>query len=292
MKKYLKGLVGLSLLAVLFVVAWILISQPKLKSNYVQSRRPTLFFHGFGSSYRAEEHMVRAAESAGVTQTVIRALVDKEGQVKLEGNIPKGAINPIVEVNYEDNRQTDLKRLGSYATAVVKKLQETYGIREMNMVGHSQGNLSIIYYLLANAENQNLPQLKKQVSIAGHFAGLEFDGIAEEMRLPEGLTLDENGKPNLMNARYQEMTQLRDILPQGQIEVLNLIGDIGGETDGSVKNVSSLSLEYLMADKAKTYQTRLFTGDKAQHSQLHENPEVDQALIAFLWGQENTKGNR
>ncbi|GMM14397.1 hypothetical protein LABF186_15140 [Lactobacillus amylovorus subsp. animalium] len=35
----------------------------------------TLFFHGGGSSYHAEEHMVKAAENAGVTDSVIRTEV-------------------------------------------------------------------------------------------------------------------------------------------------------------------------------------------------------------------------
>jgi len=37
------------------------------QQRYVQSTTPTLFFHGGGSSYHAETHMVTAAEKAGVT---------------------------------------------------------------------------------------------------------------------------------------------------------------------------------------------------------------------------------
>ena len=40
-----------------------------------------LFFHGGGSSYHAEEHMV----GAGVTKSVIRAEVDGNGRVTLIG---------------------------------------------------------------------------------------------------------------------------------------------------------------------------------------------------------------
>lgn len=56
---------------------------------------PTIFFHGGGSSYHAEEHMVRAAEKAGVTKSLIRANVKKSGKVTLTGTWPKDAKNPI-----------------------------------------------------------------------------------------------------------------------------------------------------------------------------------------------------
>lgn len=56
----------------------------------------TLFFHGGGSSYHAEEHMVKAAENAGVTNSVIRAEVADNGQVRLIGKWKKNAKNPSV----------------------------------------------------------------------------------------------------------------------------------------------------------------------------------------------------
>lgn len=51
--------------------------------DYVQSTTPTLFFHGYGSSANAEKHMTNAAVKAGVTKTVIRADVDRDGKVSL-----------------------------------------------------------------------------------------------------------------------------------------------------------------------------------------------------------------
>ncbi|QNQ81641.1 alpha/beta hydrolase [Lactobacillus sp. PV037] len=244
---------------------------------------PTLFFHGGGSSYHAEEQMVQAAEKAGVTHSVIRANVDKKGKVSLIGTWSKNAKNPIVEVNYENNRNMNFKVYGQYATNVVKTLQKTYGIKKMNMVGHSAGNISIIYYMLQNGQNKKMPQLQKQVDIAGHFAGLDFARAPKSIRQPANLKLNSAGKPNKMNASYKEMTKVRKIYPKNQVAVLNIIGDIGGKTDGTVPNVSSLSLKYLVATRAKSYKVVKFTGKNAQHSKLHENKQVDKVLIKFLW---------
>lgn len=73
------------------------------------------------------------------------------------------------------------------------------------MVGHSLGNISIIYYELQNGRNTRVPQLQKQVDIAGHFAGLNFAGLPAAIRQPQGLKLAKDGKPNKMNATYRGM---------------------------------------------------------------------------------------
>ncbi len=258
--------------------------QHKKSSKFVQSTTPTLFFHGGGSSYHAEEHMVNVAKKAGVTKTVLRANVAKDGHVTLHGTMHKNSINPIVEVNYEDNRQLDFNKHGVWATNVVKALQKQYGIKNINMVGHSLGNISIIYYLLQNAQNKSMPKLRKQVDMAGHFDGLDFAQLPAEIRQPQNLKLDRNGKPNHMNATYRQMTKLRSIYPKNQIRVLNIIGNIGGKTDGTVTNLSSLSLKYLVAQRAKSYEVKTFHGKLARHSKLHSNPAVDKVLIQFLWG--------
>lgn len=245
--------------------------------DYVQSTTPTLFFHGYGSSVNAEKHMTNAVVKVGVTKTVIRADVDRDGKVSLTGDIPKGVINPIVQVQYADNRNP--KKTGEYAKAVVDKLQSTYGFKKMNMVGHSMGNMSILNYVLENSTDEKAHRLQKQVDIANHVAGLEG------MDLPENLTLNpETGEPNKMNATYQRFLGLREVYPEHQVDIFNIYGDIGGETDGSVKNVSSLALKYPGKDRTKSYREVKFTGPKAQHSQLHENDEVDKVLIDFLWG--------
>ena len=113
MKKQKLMIIGLIIVVVAVIVgfAWVKTSKAQ---RYVQSTTPTLFFHGGGSSYHAEEHMVNAAKRAGVTNTVIRANVDPNGKVTLSGSMTKHSINPIVEVNYENNRQLDYSQHGRW----------------------------------------------------------------------------------------------------------------------------------------------------------------------------------
>nr|WP_285816628.1 alpha/beta hydrolase [Lactobacillus taiwanensis] len=281
MKK--KNLFALLMTSILLILAGCS-SQDNTSSKKVQiTSTPTLFFHGGGSSYHAEEHMVNAAKKAGVTTSVIRAEVSKTGKVTLVGTWPKNAKNPICEVNYENNRQLNFNKQGEYAANVVKALQKKYGIKKINMVGHSLGNISIIYYMLQNGNKKNMPQIQKQVDITGHFAGLDFDGIPSSIKQPKGMKLNSNGKPNRMNSTYKQMTEVRSIYAKKHVKVLNIIGDIGNGSDGRVDNKSSLSLQYLVRGGNSTYRILKINGKNAQHSKLHENVQVDKALIKFLW---------
>ncbi|RRK11663.1 alpha/beta hydrolase [Lactiplantibacillus garii] len=280
MKKLRLGLISLIVLLAAGVSGC---GRKQVMGKFVHASAPTFFFHGGGSSYHAEEHMVAAAKKAGATNTVIRAMVAKDGTVKLVGQLKKGAVNPIVEVNYADNRELNFANHGQWAKNVVVAVRKQYRFTSFNMVGHSLGNISLIYYSLQNSQNTKLPKLRKQVDIAGHFAGLDFKGVPASVKQPAGLKLGTNGKPNKMNATYQQMTKLRRVLPNRQVAVLNLYGNVGGHTDGTVPNVSSLALKYLVAPRARSYQEKEFTGKLARHSKLHENPQVDQALIKFLW---------
>lgn len=279
-----RSIIALSSFLFIALVSLFLIYNRQTKelnsSDYIQSRTPTLFFHGYGSSANAEKHMVEDARQAGVTQTIITATVDSHAQVTLKGDIPKDAVNPIVMVEFTDNRNANYAQVGEYASAVVRELQARYSFKKMNFVAHSMGNMSILFYLLEHAQNEELPQLQKQVNIANHVNGLEG------MDLPANLTIldSKTGEPSAMSDSYQKLLGLREIYPQDQVDVLNIYGDFKNQSDGSVLNVSSRSLKYLVIDNAKSYQEKRVTGPLAQHSQLHENPEVDRLLIDFLWG--------
>ena len=279
-----RSIIALSTFLFVVLITLFLVSKLQTRelnsSDYIQSRTPTLFFHGYGSSANAEKHMAEAARKAGVTQAIITATVDRHAQVTLKGDIPKDAVNPIVMVEFADNRNANYAQDGEYAAAVVRELQARYGFKKMNFVAHSMGNMSILFYLLEHGQNEELPQLQKQVNIANHVNGLEG------MDLPANLTIldSKTGQPSAMSDSYQKLLGLREIYPQDQVDVLNIYGDFKNQSDGSVLNVSSRSLKYLVIDNAKSYQEKRVTGPLAQHSQLHENPEVDRLLIDFLWG--------
>ncbi|KRN02524.1 cell surface hydrolase [Levilactobacillus senmaizukei DSM 21775 = NBRC 103853] len=221
--------------------------------------------------------MAHSLVNAGLTKTIVRATVSTKGKVSLSGHFHEGDYHPIVEVGFAGNRNSSPQQWGRWAKATVVKLQQTYHTKTFNMVGHSMGNMAIMYYLSAN--DRRLPRLRKQVDIAGHFNGIL--GVNDE---PNRMKLTREGKPEKMQPEYQNLLSLRRTMPKDQIAVLNIYGDKddGSHSDGSVSNASSKSLRYLVADRARSYQERRIIGVRAQHSRLHDNVQVDRLLIRFL----------
>ena len=264
-----------------------------LKNNYqkengasIRINTPTLFVHGWGSSYHAEESMVAYAQKHHATNSVIRADVSSTGKVTLIGTIKKRAKNPIVEVNLQNNKSifagtnnqiATMNKSSNYIKDVIIALQKRYHFKRINLVGHSMGNLQIAYYLHNNATNSHMPHLNKQVSIAGH-----YNGYIGEQGTPNKTVLNRTGKPQKMSAGYRELLSLRKNFPQNAV-VLNIFGDTGTGSDGDVTVNSARSYRYLVGKRARSYQEKEIRGSKAQHSKLHENTQVDRLLVNFLW---------
>lgn len=249
---------------------------------------PTIFVHGWGSSYHAEESMANYARLHGATNSIIRADVSSNGKVNFSNTIKPHAKNPIVEVNLLNNKsvfpdETDqakaLNKSSKYVQDVITALQKRYRFNKVNFVGHSMGNLQIAYYLKQNAKNPKMPQLNKQVAIAGH-----YNGYLGESGAPNHTILNKNGKPKKMDTGYKGLMSLKSTFPR-KARVLTIYGNIGNGTDGSVDNNSSRSYRYLVSSRAHSYQEKEFHGKNAQHSKLHENEQVDQLLVKFLWGE-------
>ncbi|RBP97774.1 alpha/beta hydrolase [Bifidobacterium aemilianum] len=249
------------------------------QQQYIQEPIPTFFFHGWNGSYRSEEQMCRAIKAAGVTKTVIRADVDERGGVSFVGTIPKGASNPLVEVNFVDNKNVDYTTLAAWARNVIVATRGIYRFDSYNAVGHSMGNMVIMNFLNNYSDDATLPLLHKQVALAGNFNGIIGDDDQPNLR-----KLDAEGKPNQMNWLYQNILPLRQTYPQG-VDVLNIYGNIGDGTnsDGNLTNASSQSMRYLVSGRAKSYREEMISGKNGGHSALHENQEVDRLLIDFLW---------
>ena len=240
----------------------------------------TLFMHGYGGTENSEKFMVNQAVKKGVTHDVVKAIVDSNNQVHLQGHISKNELNPIVEIIFKDNKNGNMLQNANRIKNVLMKVKDTYHINEYNFVAHSMGNLSFAYFMKNDGHNPSLPTLKKEVNIAG-----TYNGVLNLNEKVNEIQVDQNGKPNKMNEDYKNLLGLKDIYKGKQIEVLNIYGDLqdGTHSDGKVSNSSSRSLKYLLGTSPKTYKESKYTGLSAQHSQLHENIQVANEIIKILW---------
>lgn len=262
------------------VLGYVRVKNQNTRKMYVDSSVPTLFFHGWGGSYHSEQQMANYAKSNHVTDTIVRADISSKGKVILNGTLKSNSRNPIIEVNYLDNKNSNYSQNARWMKRLVVMLQKKYHIKKINVVGHSMGNMTIAYYALRYSGDKSLPKLNKQVDIAGHYNGIL--GMNDE---PNEMKLNDKGKPQKMDADYKKLLKLRIVYPYKQVDVLNIYGDKddGTNSDGSVSNASSKSLKYLVSDRAKSYREKKIVGSQAQHSKLHENKQVDKILVDFLW---------
>lgn len=92
------------------------------------------------------------------------------------------------------------------------------------------------------------------------------------------------GKPSRMEPEYRALLSLRNIFPR-ETNVLNIFGNLenGTNSDGDVTNVSAKQLKYLINGRAKSYHELMIRDRGGQHSALHNNSQVNKALIRFIW---------
>lgn len=263
----------------LILILTVILNINKKKQEIKINATPTLFLHGWGSSVNAEHQMTNAIVKSNISNNITQAIVDKKGKVKLIGQINRNSKNPLIEVGFLNNRTSNYFENGQWLKNVLIKLKETYSIEKVNLVGHSMGNMAIMYYLLANSSQKKVPQINKIIDIAGHFNGII--GLNDQ---PHQHQLNNKGKPDHLNLEYRRLLPLKKTFPNN-IKVLNIFGDKnnGTNSDGSVTNSSSQSLRYLVAERANSYREKKVIGLQGQHSKLHESKQVDQILINFLW---------
>ncbi|PNZ69089.1 alpha/beta hydrolase [Staphylococcus croceilyticus] len=250
------------------------------KSSALKDQTVTLFMHGYGGSENSEKYMVKQALNKDVTKDAIVATVDNQGKIHFKGTISNDAQNPIVKVVFEDNKNGDVNQNAKNIKNVLSELKAQYGFTKYNFVAHSMGNLSFAYFMKDYGNDKHLPQIQKEVNIAG-----TFNGVLNLNEKVNEISVDKNGKPSKMNDNYKELLGLEDIYKGKNIDVLNIYGDLqdGTHSDGRVSNSSSKSLKYLLQDSPKSYKETKYTGKSAQHSELHENKEVANEIIKFLW---------
>ena len=106
--------------------------------------------------------------------------------------------NPIIKVEFTDNQNGDFNLNAQWIKNELTQLKRRYDIQQFNFVGHSMKNMSFAFYMKNNGIDNDLPQLKKEVNIAGVYNGvLNINDKVNE------ISININGKPSRMNDGYK-----------------------------------------------------------------------------------------
>lgn len=242
-----------------------------------QTNRPTLFIHGYGGGTGSFGKMINRMEKEGETKKTLILTVTEDGEIKETGKWTNEEDNPSIQVIFEQNKSHEWNQ-AQWIKNCLTYLNTTYAINEVNLVGHSMGGVSSLRYLTTYSGEKNLPVVHKFAAIAA-----PFNNFTE---LPQTETVDsviENG-PSVQSERYSDyVTGIENI--SKTMPVLLIAGDVedGSLSDEAVEVTDALSIASLFKAHGNPLEEKIFYGKKAQHSQLHENTEVDQVVADFLW---------
>lgn len=238
---------------------------------------PTIYVHGYGGVYNSTEHMIQAAEQAGAAKKALIARVEPDGKVNYQGTWNFTQKHPIIQVIFKNNT-AEIPTEARWLNTIVNHLQSAYAISEFNLVSHSMGGPVTLYWAL-HERSASSPTLKKFVPIAG-----PFNGVIYIDDTPNTNNLTSSGNPKLQNSAYRSYYRARMHFPT-ETKILNIYGNLedGSNSDSLVTNVSARSLAYLLQKHVTSYKELMIKGPNARHSQLHNNAEVNRAVIRFLW---------
>ncbi|MET1249789.1 alpha/beta hydrolase [Sporolactobacillus sp. STCC-11] len=229
---------------------------------------PTVFIHGWKGSERSFRTMFERlhANYDGPTRAMV-VTVDPNGVVKLTGEITDQKI-PLIQVLFVRNHES-MEQQAAWLINVFRILKRDYGISRVNVVTHSMGGKAFTCYLEKIKIPAEYPTIKKYVAIAAPF---------------DWINGPQNDNDYTISKLKQEsyLYQHRQRLPKN-MDVLALAGEIREphEGDGVVTLQSAYFGKYFFSPAH--YTEKMVYGPSAQHSMLHENPQVDRIIASYLW---------
>lgn len=241
----------------------------------VKSAIPTIFFHGYSGTAQSFGGMISRFEAADLAKKELTLTVASDGTITEEGTLTNKENNPLIQVLFADNRNNEWNQ-AEWIKGVMLYLKEQYAVQQVNIVGHSMGGVSSFRYL-------ELPQGEDVPTVAHFIAiGAPFNDLTETGDQTEESVL--NNGPQVISSRFQDFQgSISNFSPN--IPCMLIAGQLS-ETqldDGTVPMTSALSVYPLLKQNGNPVTQHVLIGQKAQHSMLHENKQVDALVSEFLW---------
>ncbi|MBU5359763.1 alpha/beta fold hydrolase [Enterococcus raffinosus] len=250
------------------------LTQKKVEKNFKKSAVPTVFIHGYGGTINSFGGMIQRLSNERKTKKEMLITVQSDGSLKVDGELSKKKDNPSIQVLFTANKDTEWNQT-EWIYTVLKYLKQQ-GVDQVNLVGHSMGGVSSLRYLTTYGQPNDTPTINKFISI-----GAPFNDFTESSESIDDVL--KNG-PSVQASRYTDYQNGVANVPS-KLPILLVAGKLNKETvtDGTVPLNSALATFSLLKDHGNPIKYQIFTGPNAQHSQLHENLNVDKTVADFLW---------
>ena len=271
-------------LVVTFMVAFVACGVKAQAASTYMGGTPTVFVHGLQGTHGSTDTMIRdLSQRYSGTQKVMTINVKPNGELETTGRFQK-VKHPLVQINFLNNSANTTTN-AHWLNKALTYLYQKQGVRNVNIVAHSAGNVAVYQALASQAAHT--PKTNKFVILAGPFDGvLSLNDQANKNKVNP----KDHYKPSIMYPAnsyypsYKQLMQLSTAFPK-TVKVLNVYGNLGdgSNSDSLVTNASSLSVNYLLRHQKTPVQNKCFKDAKATHSGLHKSTKVDNWIDDFLW---------
>lgn len=257
MKKFL--IYSFSLIMVCLIGGTLYVQHRNAPLNHVHvttSNTATVLIPGSNGSTYTFNGMIRRLNHKKLAHLALKVTIDANGlaHIRKVGNVVQ---NPLIQLTFVNNQ--DPQKQMQYLPAFMKELKSVYHIKHVNFVAHSMGGSVVLEYLEnKQVQNNQYPKITKFVAI-----GTPFGYITPQNSLATAAS-------NLPH----------------DLKILNIAGNLNHTgTDTAVPLKSNEALQPVVTGHVASYRHVTIEGDrfKAQHSALHENPQVDKLVAEFLW---------
>ncbi|CCF26597.1 alpha/beta fold hydrolase [Leuconostoc citreum] len=264
-------IVGLIFLVIVAAIAGFL----RFNMTGQRGTQTVILLHGYGSSSNATTKLAKAIQKQTAVQKRLQVNVTKDDNF----NVAVSSKAAIYQMNFSNTEITEEREV-----AVLEKLLKQIkqkGIDHVSLVGHSMG-ANVALYTSLNHDYRTTsvyPKIDKLVAIAAPFnSGITAAGFDRQF---DNNTIDSKTKqPKLQDENYRFFYQHRQNM-NPDMQILNVMGDVGDNSDGVVTNFSSQALGFFVK-KDQNYNMWVVKGKKVQHSQVRTNDTVVRQIAKFI----------
>ncbi|MBC1501670.1 alpha/beta hydrolase [Listeria weihenstephanensis] len=240
----------------------------------LSSQTALILVHGSsGSSDTMDSFSDPLLEDSKTSNERIKLDISTDGELSYHGVFTKSAVNPIVQIGFEDSLDATIEQQTDWLRIAMKDLKTKYNFTKMDGVGHSNGGLVLSTYSEKYAKTA--PILERVVAIGSPYNDLDEDDNDGDLAFTDVPVTT----PMLKDYEDNRSKISPDLL------VLSIAGDIdnGSFSDDIVPVLSAFGSRLIFKDQAKVYLESYFKGAAYDHRTLFANEDVQKKVSWFLY---------